>query len=354
MREQRGKSDGRANGSGGKSKAPVFLVRPASKAVGLDYLHIALIILVIILVGLAIALSRFSSVKLVNCQYGIVNGSCVTESYNSTQAIMAARRIMASYSTVNTSLSLLPFYTLVNSYRATYLPQDGKWLVYTPYNDPYTGANVSMYLVLNKNLTLNTSVMQTLSPIRETENYVVAPGVISLSGKSESVSEAPIPVNLILDVYAKGALSAIQSAINASIRYKGRVNVSYDFIFTNASVSKYAEYGKGNTQILASYIFCASKQPEFAGFITNLSKVFDGNPIDIPELNAISNGTGINYTYMQSCISNSSKPLYYQSLFAQLYNVTSTPEFIVNGKYQTISTRLDQAINYSLSNLNSK
>ncbi len=354
MTEQRSDSGRKGRGMQRDSKAPVFLVRPASKAGGLDYLHITLIILVVILIGLAVALTRFSSVKLVNCQYGIVNGTCANEVSNSTQAIMAARRIMASYSTVNTSLSLLPFYTLPNSYTATYLPQNGGWLVYTPYQDPYTGANIIMYLVLNNNLTLNTSVMQTLSPIKETDNYVVAPGVVSLSGKSDATTSTPIPVNLILDVYAKGSISAIQSAINASLKYKGEVNVSYDFIFTNASVSKYAEYGKGNTQILASYIFCASSRPEFSNFILNLSKVFSGNPIDIPELNAVSNGTGINYTYMQSCLSNSSKPLYYQSLFAQLYNVTSTPEFIVNGKYQTISTKLDQAINYSLSNLNGK
>ena len=40
-------------------KEPVFIIRPAMKNYGLDYLHISLIVLVIILVGLALALSFF-------------------------------------------------------------------------------------------------------------------------------------------------------------------------------------------------------------------------------------------------------------------------------------------------------
>ena len=41
------------------SKEPVFIIRPASKHLGLDYLHILLIALVIILIVLAFALSTF-------------------------------------------------------------------------------------------------------------------------------------------------------------------------------------------------------------------------------------------------------------------------------------------------------
>ena len=42
-----------------EQNAPVFLVRPRSKKLGLDYLHIILILLAVILAALAYSLSGF-------------------------------------------------------------------------------------------------------------------------------------------------------------------------------------------------------------------------------------------------------------------------------------------------------
>lgn len=334
-----------------KKSDPVFIIKPVTKNGGLDYLHISLIILVIILISLAFSLSRFNSVKLVNCQYGINNGTCISSTTNSLQAIRAAEKVMAGYSTINTSLSLLPYYTLPNQYNASYITKLNKWLVYTPYTNPYTKNVVSMYIILNQNLTLNTSLMQTLSPIRVTDNYVVAPGTVSINGKLLSTTNTPISVNLIIDPYASGAISAIRSAVNSSMKYKNSIKMNYDFIFTNAASSKYNGYGVAETQQLASYIFCASKYTNFYNFTTNLSKVFNGNPLTQSQLSNIVNESGMNYKKIINCVATSSKPLYYQSLFAEFYNITSTPTFIVNGKYETISTKLNEAINYSLNTL---
>src|SRR5271168_1470309 len=133
------------------SKEPVFIVKPAFKNFGLDYLHIILIALVIVLVVLAFALSTFKQgVVVTNCQYGNnVSGSCNTTMHNSSQALGAAERDLASYSKINTSLSLIPYYSLVNRSEVSYLPQSKKWLVIVPYIDPLannTIFNISLLL----------------------------------------------------------------------------------------------------------------------------------------------------------------------------------------------------------------
>ncbi len=334
-----------------KDQKQVFIVKSATRSGGLDYLHISLIILVIILIGLAFSLSRFSSVRLVNCQYGINNGTCSTASANSLQALRSAEKIIAGYSTVTTSLSLLPYYTLPSHYNASYIANSDKWLVYAPYTNPYTGNIISMYVLLNRNLTLNTSLMQTLPPSEVTDNYVVASGTISIKNKSLSTTNTPIPVNLIIDPYVSGAMSAIKFAVNTSKKYSKNITMEYDFIFTNAASSKYSGYGKAETQQLANYLFCASKHANFYNFTNNLSKIFVGNPLTHSRLAGIINQSGMNYTQILDCVATSSKQMYYQSVFAEFYKVTTTPLFIVNGKYETIPTKLNEAINYSLDTL---
>ncbi len=335
-----------------KKSAPVFIVKQATKTGGLDYLHIALILLVVILVGLSLSLSRFSAIKTVNCEYGMVNGTCTTAPQylsDSGNAIMAAKRIIAGYSASNTSFALLPYYTIPSEYNATYIQNIEKWLVYTPYNDPYTNQTVSMFLILNKNFTLNESLTQTIPPPYITENYVVANGTVKIAGHVLSTTSKPIPVNLVIDPYSKDSISAIKAMINASQLYGNSITPEYDFIFTGAAQSKYASFGTVETQAIAAYLFCASNQTGFPVFVNDLSVAFSGNPVQVSSLDTITNQSGINYTYMKNCVLNSAKPLYYQSLFAQFYNITSTPEFIINGDYETVSTKLDGTIKYALS-----
>ncbi len=332
-----------------KKAAPAFIVKPATRGGGLDYLHITLILLVLILIGIALALSRFTSVKLVNCEYGIVNGTCASQSYNTSAALMSAKRIIAGYAASNTSLSLIPYYTIPSEYNAIYIQSSKTWFVYTPYIDPYTNQTVSMLLVLNRNLSLNESLSQTIPPPYTSNDYAVANGTVKLAGHVASATSKPIPVNLVIDPYSKGSVPAIKALINASKRYGNAITPEYDFIFTATAQSKYPSFGKVETQALAAYIFCASNQTGFQNFMNYTAVAFTGNPVPISSLNTIINQSDINYTYMRECVLNSAKPLYYQSLFAQFYNITETPEFIVNGEYETISTRLNASIEYALS-----
>ena len=331
-----------------KKATPAFIVKSATRRGGLDYLHITLIVLVVVLVGLALSLSRFSAVKLVNCEYGVVNGTCASQSYNSSAVLMSAKKIIAGYLSSNTSLSLIPYYTIPSEYNAIYAPVSQKWFVYTPYIDPYTNQTVGMFLVLNKNLSLNESLSQTIPPSYTSNDYVIANGTVKLAGHVASTTSKPIPINLVVDPYSKDSVRAIEAMINASKTFGNEITPKYDFIFTATAQSKYQSFGIVETQALASYIFCASNQTEFPSFMNYTSVAFTGNPVPVSSLDTITNQSGINYTYMRECVLNSAKPLYYQSLFAQFYNITTTPEFIVNGEYETISTRLNASIGYAL------
>ena len=53
---------------------------------------------------------------------------------------------------------------------------------------------------------------------------------------------------------------------------------------------------------------------------------------------------------MTACLENSSASIDYQAEMASSYNITATPQFIVNCKYFTLPQTLDYAINYALKN----
>ncbi len=333
-------------------KEPVFMVKQASKLGGLDYLHVALIALVIILVALAFSLSTFKSSII--CQYGAVNGTCITTPYNSSQALTAAEKVLASYQYQNSSLSVLAYYSLVNQSQVSYLPALKSWLVVVPYTDPFTKSilNVSL-LFYGSNLSLETPYMQMLKPSTYTNDTMPVQGVISLSGKTACVSNVPEPVYLITDPYAPDAMQSIMQAINLSREYQNRINMSYKFIFTKYAISEYSHYGIGTTQLLGAYLACASVQPKFAQFVDTLNTTFNGSPPGNETLYSIANATGFNMTSFDQCMVNIPTTLSYQAQLASFYNVTSTPMFISNCKYESIPATAPEAINYSLSKISS-
>jgi hypothetical protein len=342
------RAEGTRDGSGA-----VFLIKPVSKRFGLDYLHISLIILVIVLVALAFSFSNFKpSILAHNCQYGVVNNTCATPKYNSSEAISAAERILAGYSTINSSLSLLPYYSLVNQSRAYYLLNGSEWLVVIPYINPYTKEVVNTSMILYaSNLTLAEPFMQMIGPILKTQNRVISPGTIDLSGKTACANKTPIPVYYITDPYAPGALRDIGAGINASSRFGSSINVSYMFIFAGYSVPFYSTYGANTTQALGEYLACASAQPRFPAFVANLSKVYFGNPISNTTLYSVAVGSGLDMGSFSACMDNVSLKLDYQSKLAQYYNITTAaPAFVTNCKYLSIPETLNETISYALKN----
>ncbi|MDE1871120.1 MAG: hypothetical protein KGI06_02675 [Candidatus Micrarchaeota archaeon] len=338
-------------------KEPVFIVKPALKNFGLDYLHITLLALVVVLIVLAFALSYFKQgVVITNCQYGSMsNGTCNTTMHTSAQALAAASRYLAAYSSINTSLSLIPYFSLVNESEVSYLPQSKEWLVVTPYIDPYNRNitfNISMALH-DSNLSIANSYLQTLKPAIPTNDSVAALGTVSLYGESACKTSLPIPIYVVTDPYAPGMLNALNTTISAARNYGNTINVSYFFIFGGYSIQYYKSFGIEQTQQLGRYLVCASKQRgTFAPFVSNLSMAYTGKPIPNQTLYQIVQGSGLNATEFGSCMQNVTTTLNIQAQFASLYHIVSTPEIIANCRYSTIPQTLDYAINYSVKHLN--
>lgn len=341
---------GKENKKGNHTKEPLMIVRPAVRRWGLDYLHVSLIILVIILIAFAFALSAFKPGPVyANCPAGIVNGTCVGPSHTSAEALAAGESVLAAYAPVNTSLSLLAYYSSPNEGNASYMANTSEWLVQIPYLNPFSGGKNELTMLLyDSNLSLVRPFLQTAAPGQPTKNRVVSLGVVQLSGKSLCTSKTPVPVYGIIDPYAPGATSSMFTGINASKTYGSSINMSYKIVFTGYAVDKYASYGINETQELGAYVWCASGQPQFKAFLENYSLVFDGNPLSSLTLYQTAQGSGLNMSQLGSCLNNAPSALIAQSKLAQFYNITTTPTFVINCKYATIPQTLSDAIPYVL------
>ena len=339
------------------SKEPVFIIKPVSKNLGLDYLHIMLIVLVIILIVLAFALSTFKQgIVITNCQYGSnANATCNSTVHNSTEALAAAERDLAAYSNVNTSLALIPYFALVNQSKISYLVQGREWLVIIPYKDPLlqgTIFNISL-LLYDSNLSLATPFLQTLKPGIPTNNSVVALGAVAIYQEPICKTSTPIPVYVITDPYSPNLINTLNTTIAASKAYGNKINVTYHIIFSGYSEQYYSSFGIQQTQSLGRYLQCASRQQgRFPQFVSNLSIVYNGRPLPNNTLSDVEQGSGLNATEFGACMDNATTILNIQAQFANLYHTISTPSLIVNCRYSTIPQSLYYGINYSLKNLN--
>ncbi len=335
------------------AKEPVFLVKRASKLGGLDYLHVALIALVIVLIALAFSLANFKSV--IVCQYGISsNSTCITPKYNQSQVLQAAGKVLANYQYVNSSLSILTYYSYLNKSKVSYQPSTNTWSVIVPYKDPFTNStlNVSMEFY-DSNLSLETPFIQMVKPKSVTNNYVVAQGVVAISDKTTCVSNTPEPVYLITDPYAPGAIHSILQAINISKNYPNKINMSYKFVFSGYSISNYKQYGEKQTQLLGAYLACGSVQKEFPQFMDTLQATYNGIPLPNDTLYSMAQASGFNMSAFGTCMANVPSKLIGQEQLASFYNVTFTPIYIANCKYEAIPSTANELVNYSLNSLKS-
>ena len=335
-------------------KEPVFIVRPVRQNLGLDYLHISLIVLVIALAALAFGISAFKpGASSSSCQYGSMNGTCVTPMHNSSQALLGAERIIAAYGSLNSSISLLPYYVLVNQSSVSYNPGQRQWYVSMPYIDPVSKTKIFRvtFSLYDSNLSLATPYTKMIPPVTSTNNSVAGLGSVSISGRTTCQSAAPIPVYMITDPYSPGALGAISTAANQSMAHAGQVNMSYYFVFGQPSTRFYAGFGVQQTQALGQYLACASRQSNFAGYAANISQVFQGTPISNTTLYEIATVSKINTTQLNSCLANVGESLNYQLQLANLYNLQYSPGFVVNCKYGTIPQTLNYSIDYALGTL---
>ncbi len=336
-----------------KQNEPILLVKPASRMFGLDYLHVSLIVLVIILIGLAFALSGFKpGPTLTNCPYGVSNGSvCANTVHSSSQVLSAAEMILASYSATNSSLSLIPYYSLINKINVSYAPSLKEWLVVVPYIDPL--ANNQMFymslLLYDSNLSLATPFIQSLRPITPTQNQAVALGTISIYGKSLCSYNTPIQVYDIVDPYAPGSIQSFYTGINATKEYGNKINVTYKVVFTGFAIDKYKNFGINQTQAVGESLWCASKQPQyFQAYLNNFTILYTYNPLPNTTMSQFAAGAGMNMTQYNACMLRAPQVLNAQALLTQFYGITITPAYIVNCKYLTLPQTLNDAIGYSL------
>ncbi len=345
----RSKSRGNANAPI-SPKEPVFIVKPALRMGGLDYLHVLLLIMVAILIALAISLAYFrQGVVLRDCQYGIVNGTCAAPAHNATDAIAAAEHILAGYAALNTSLALVPYYTHTYAINASYVPARHEWLVDVPYTDPLLhNSTYHISLLLNgSTLGLVKAYLESVQPARANVGYAVAAyGTIS-DGKTLCLNGTRVPVYLITDPYAPGALAGIRKLINFSQRHS-EVEPNYYFVFTGFSLQLYPRYGVNETQMLGRYLACAAQQGAYPQFVGALGTQFNGLPMAQPLLENIASVAGLNTSTLALCIDNSSQLLHDQAVLASYYGVVATPAMIVGCKYYTLPQTLGYTLRYVL------
>ncbi|MFI5412485.1 MAG: DsbA family protein, partial [Candidatus Micrarchaeales archaeon] len=337
-----------------KNNEPVMIVRPAVKSLGLDYLHVSLIVLVIILAALAFSLSSFKGATVLSCQYGTSSsGSCATPTQTSANVLAATEQILAGYSVINSSLSLLPYYSIPNQARISYLSNQSEWIVVVPYILPYDKNQTfyTSFLLYDSNLTLAQPFLSSIKPLFSSQNKAVALGAVNIFGKTACATTPgqTIPIYAFIDPYAPGALQGMLSGINASILFGNKVNVSYKFLFTSYATRFYSSYGINQTQQNGEDLWCASMQSsKFASYLKNYTILFTGNPIQNTTLIQIAQGSGLNMTEFNSCLAIAPAKLDAQIAFAGYYGISATPSYVVNCKYQTIPQTLNYAINYTI------
>jgi protein-disulfide isomerase len=341
-----------------EQKEPFLLVKSV-KWFGLDTLHILLIALVLILIGLSISLSEFRpGPVIINCPYGITqNYTCINLNNSSSNVLLAAERVLASYSLINSSLSLLPYYSLVNEAKISYMSNLNEWYVSIPYINPFIKNQIfNVSIILNaSNYTLKSFNIQTFKPLYNSQNRVISLGTISLYGKTECTQKTPIPIYLFVDPYAPGALQSMYDAYNTTVKYGNKVNMSYKFIFTGYALKYYKSAGVNETQTVGESLFCASQQPnKFDAFLKNYSILFNNYPLSNVTLTQIASGSGLNMSKYDLCMQNSSEILRNQALLSDFYGVETTPTFIVNCKYMTIPQTLNDTLGYVFNSINSK
>lgn len=326
------------------------MIRPIGRLGGLDKLHVTLLAVIVILVLLVAVVSYSKPVtitKVLNCSYGIANSSCVTPTHNSTVIEALAERVLASYASVNSSLSLLPYISNVSSLNVTYLPQGKEWLASLKVRN--FGSNTTLlvsFLVSDINTSVITPLIQTVRPSLISNNSVVAYGVVKLSGKYSCLSASSTSVYWFIDPYAPGALKSLSNATALENSLGSRINLTVKIV-SGADTQRIAiAYGADNAQILGRYTFCASQQKGFNAFVSNLNSLFSGSYMSSNILGNIANFSSLNTTALNACVNASVSKLNAQALLASYYNITQTPVAIVNCNYMALPQTAKQAICY--------
>lgn len=328
-------------------KEPSVIVKPLGWLGGLDGIHLSLMVLVVILIALLLAVSssgkQLGSGQL-NCTYGSVNGTCIAPLHNQSQVLLAAGRFIAGYTSVNSSLSLLPYISDMANASVSYGLESGSWNVKVPEKNPYS--QTTFYLQLSVNDT-NLSVLpfiQSASPSAATDNYVSAYGTVKLAGKSACSVTSPTQVYWFIDPYASGSIGSLASLLSLESAQGSRIAPHLEILYTQASQGMAGTYGLNNTLLFGQYLFCASQQPNFSVFARTVNSTYSGLYMSPGTLQTLANDSSLNQGELSSCITGAGTFINRQAVLAQYYNITSTPLVITDCQYQSIPQTTSSAL----------
>ncbi|VVB76629.1 Uncharacterised protein [uncultured archaeon] len=333
-------------------KEPSLIIRPIGRFGGLDGLHVTLAIVAVLLLALLLVVSYSGPIVITNstiasnCTYVHLNGTCAKPVHNATEVGMMVRRVLASYSGVNSSLSLLPFFSNVSSINSTYLPESKAWYSSLKVRNPAGNSTFQMsFLVSDSNLSSITPLIQTQVPSVISNNYVATQGAVLLSGKV-SCGSAATSVYWFIDPYATGSVRSLLNATRLESKFKSAINLTVNIINGPRTQAMSGQYGLDNATLLGRYVFCASKQSNFTSFVSNLDSLYSGAYMPGPVLSNVANVSRLNYTALQSCIATSTEKINNQALLASYYNITLTPLVVVDCNYLALPQTASSALCY--------
>jgi hypothetical protein len=273
--------------------------------------------------------------------------------HTSTQIRDVAGRVLASYSTVNSSLSLLPFIANISSMNATYLPSSKNW--YVSLKARNFGSNLTFglsFMISDVNTSKVTPMIQSAVPSQILDNSVVSQGVIQINGKfSCTTTPSPTRVYWFIDPYATGSVTSLLNASSITGKLGNKVNVTMKVIFSSDTQRIGASYGLLNAEYLGEYIYCASQQRNFSAFASNLNSVYASSYVPQSVLSNIANFSKLDSVQLNSCLANATQVLNTQSLLSKYYSISQTPVEVVDCRYMSIPQTVQKALCYANTSL---
>ncbi len=341
----------------GKKAEPGMIIKPLGRYGGLDSLHLSLAVAVVLLFLLLLVVSYGKPILITsnstsNCTNSSAGGSCPGPKHTAAQIGLLAEQVLASYGGINSSLSLLPFISNSSAMNVSYLPASKSWYVFLPAKNFVSNIGFTFAILISD---LNTSeitpLLQTVKPSRISNNSVVSLGVVKLAGKAPCLARSPMNLYWFIDPYAFGAVKSLENASTIEQLYGSRANLTIKIIVGQDTQRVASSTSLFNALQLSRYTFCASKQKNFAGFVSDLNGYYSGAYVPQTDLNNSARAASLNFTQLNACLDSATQAINSQALLAQYYNITQTPEAVVDCQYLALPQTAKQALCYANSTL---
>ncbi|MDE1873927.1 MAG: hypothetical protein KGI04_02295 [Candidatus Micrarchaeota archaeon] len=330
-----------------KVKEPSIVIRPLGRFGGLDNLHLMLIVLIALLIALLLVISYGKPILVLPSNNTTSTGNA-TAIHSASQIKAVAERVLASYATINSSLSLIPFISNVSGMQVSYLSGSGSWYVQVPARNFANNVAFSLSFVINDSDTSKvTPLLETVLPSSISNNSVVSAGVVSLFGRYECQSASPVNVYWFVDPYAAGGVSSLLNASEIDRIYGSNVNLTLKIIVGSDTERIGSQVGLFDALYLSKYALCASQQSNFSAFASGLNSAYSGAYLSQNDLASIAAQAGLNSTQLTSCINASSSAINTQALLAQYYNITYNPVAVVDCHYLALPQTARSALCYA-------